>query len=389
MNKIKVLLLTFGALFMASGCSQQKPNYIPVDEFSKFEEITRKEIVHTPIPFENTANEGTVTVIHSLENTNFHVYNASAFETEQKGVIVGGTGLRIRSTLDGGANWREIQLSSFANPFHSAAFSNGEAFIVGEGPYIVKSDATLSKWSVFDISNIAALKETPRAKLYKIKFQDNIGYTMGTAYRMGSVSACILKTADGGANWEYVANSGFQEDDTEITDFELLSEKLLFCTTTIGRAYKSTDGGTTWKNIFEPEKTGYPLNSIAFKNEKTGFVSGPRGSFFSTTDGGNNWKQIDFIEKQREYNIADIKYLNDTLVALTTAKSFVDEERPIFSYLIDGNGGDKHRPLLTKNDSTLFFEGDSFHLFPLNGKKLFITDRNAIYKIDTETLRLN
>lgn len=388
MNKIKVLLLTFGFLFMASGCSQKKPNYIPVDEFPKFEEITRKDVVHTPVTFENTSNEGTVTVIHSLENTSFHVYNASAFETQQKGVLVGGTGLRIRSTIDGGLNWREIRLSRFADAFHSAAFSNGKAFVVGEGPYIVKSDSALSKWSVFDISTLEKLKATPDARLYKIKFQDNLGYAMGISYRIGLVKTCILKTRDGGENWEVVSHNGFQEEDTEITDFELLSDNILFCTTVTGQAYKSLDGGTTWENIFEPKKTDYPLNSIAFKNEKIGFVSGPQGVLFSTTDGGDNWEQIDFIQKQKEYNIADIKYLNDGLVAVTTAKSFVDKERPVFSYLLDGNGENEYYPLLTKNDSTLFFEGDSFHLFPLHGKQLFITDRNAIYKLDSETLRL-
>ncbi len=189
---------------------KENGNYIPVGEFVQFEEIVREEIPFAPKDFENTAQNTTASIIHGLENTSFHFYNAAAFDTQQKGVLVGGAGMRIRSTLDGGQTWKDIRLSRFANTFHSAAISNGQAFAVGEGSYIVKSDSIISTWSVFDLKGMEGLKGDSQVILYKIKFSGRLGYVMGLDTGSGIANPLILKTIDGADNWTVVPHIGLE-----------------------------------------------------------------------------------------------------------------------------------------------------------------------------------
>lgn len=371
--------------------AQKKENstYIPVDEFSKFEEIVREEILFAPKTFENTAQNAPASIIHGLEDTSFHFYNAAAFATEQKGVLVGGAGMRIRSTLDGGQTWKDIRFSRFANTLHSAAIKDGQAFAVGEGSYILKSDTTLSDWSVFDLKNLEGLKGDSQT-LYKIKFLGDLGFVMGLDTGLGISNPIILKTLDGGDNWTVALATGLESETGAITDFDIVSEKLVYLVSQMGNAYKSENGGSSWTEVFTPLQKFTNLNSIAFKDELTGFISGTMGLLYFTKDGGKNWTQNTIFKDSTNLNISDIKYINDDTVAITTAESFIVAEKQVFSYLIDGNGQNETPiPLLTKKDSTIFFKGDSFYLFLMDSERLFLTDRNNVYSLDVKDLGLD
>lgn len=380
------------AIFVLIGCLDskvQKKYYVPVDEFPKFEEITRKEVQFTPWNFTNTVDSTKARLIHSLSNTSFHFYNAAAFETNQRGLLVGGTGLRIKSTINGGNTWQQVRLSRFADAFHSAAFSNGEAYVVGEGSFIVKSDSTLNNWRVLDVKPSDSLKIDPYT-LYKIKFKKQIGFAMGADERIGvPARPLILKTVDAGKTWSVLPHSGLEDELGAINDFDIVSKSVVYMVTQMGNAYKSVDSGMSWKKVFSPIKKNASLNSIDFRNTNTGCIGGLGGMFLFTKDGGKNWKQNKAFQDSTHLNIADIEYLSNELVAITTAQSFVDEERPSFSYVVDEKGRTKVKPLLTKNDSTIFFEGDSFNLFLLKKKTLFVVDRNNVYRLHTENTSLN
>ncbi|QLG45343.1 WD40/YVTN/BNR-like repeat-containing protein [Costertonia aggregata] len=383
-KNLYVILVTVLFISCKDTKAQEEEKYIPVDEFSGFREITQEEHKFTPRKFINGIDSTEVSLVHSLTNTSFHVYNASAFESDEKGVLVGGTGLRIRSTVDGGKNWKQIQLSPFANSFHSVAFCNGEAFAVGEGSFIAKGDSTLNHWSVFNIKPLDGLVGDTH-QLYKIKFRNKLGFAMGFDTGIGVSKPLILKTTDGGKNWSTHSHIGLENETGAIYDFDIVSESILYLVTQMGNAYKSHDGGTSWQILFSSERKNASLNSVDFKNENAGFIGGLSGTLLFTADGGENWRQSTSFNDSTQLNIADIKYISDETVAITTAQSFVDEERPTFAYLLDGNGKERTKPLLTKKDSTVFFEGDSYHIYPLNKSVVYLTDRNNLYKVNIDT----
>ncbi len=381
------MAILLGVFLCCSACSQKKkaPDFTPVALFPGFEEIAEEEYAFEPISFENTATNSEAVILHSIQNTSFHLYNAAAFTSLEKGLMVGGTGLRIRTTLNGGKVWKEIKLSGFADAFQSVAFSNGEAYVVGEGSYIVKGDSELSNWAVFDTKSLEGLQETDQ-KFYKIKFKGQLGFAMGVTSRIGFVAPCIVRTLDGGRTWNNIALKGLEKEETPITDFDMVSEKLIYAVTASGKAYKSLDGGFSWKVFFETSDTEYPsLNSIDFKDKNTGYIGGLASLLYFTKDAGSQWKPIKLTTDEKDLNISDIQYLSPNRVAINTAKSFQEGERPLFAFLLDGDGAETAQPLLTKNDSTIFFKGDAYHLFILNKDHLFLTDRNNLYLLNTST----
>jgi photosystem II stability/assembly factor-like uncharacterized protein len=62
------------------------------------------------------------------------------------------------------------------------------------------------------------------------------------------------------------------------------------------RIYRTTNGGTTWKQVFEEKRVGIFLDAVAFWDRKHGIVlSDPvdgRFALFTTDDGGETWQQI-------------------------------------------------------------------------------------------------
>lgn len=93
----------------------------------------------------------------------------------------------------------------------------------------------------------------------------------------------ILKTVNGGNNWEIVST-------TRISDFYFINEN----TGWIGRGgiqsselRKTTDGGVSWNLDTIPY--GYAFQSIEFVDYLTGYTCGDLGTILKTTDGGFNW----------------------------------------------------------------------------------------------------
>lgn len=130
-----------------------------------------------------------------------------------------------------------------------------------------------------------------------IRFLDaSTGFLAGaTASDEAVAHARILKTTDGGATWRAVYESPRAGDN---------SWKLAFPSATVGYAtvmsyaapeneargtvVKTTDGGEHWTPLHVTSDHGWVPYGIAFLNETRGWVGGSTGGF-ETTDGGASW----------------------------------------------------------------------------------------------------
>ena len=137
--------------------------------------------------------------------------------------------------------------------------------------------------------------------LFDIKmFDKNTGFVCAASDEdISKSNALILKTSDGGKSWKNV----FQSDRPFETTW-----KASFPTSTTGyvtiqsynpnpeikqqRIAKTTDGGETWKEINLVEDHSAREFGIGFINENHGFV-GTMNSGFETKDGGISWQKID------------------------------------------------------------------------------------------------
>jgi photosystem II stability/assembly factor-like uncharacterized protein len=110
----------------------------------------------------------------------------------------------------------------------------------------------------------------------------------------------IIRTVDGGKHWSVITVPGAEtldfrgihafDDRTALVISSGPAEKAQ------ARIYRTTDGGATWKQVFEENRAGIFFDAIAFWNRKNGILlSDPvDGKFavFTTDDSGETWKQV-------------------------------------------------------------------------------------------------
>jgi photosystem II stability/assembly factor-like uncharacterized protein len=154
--------------------------------------------------------------------------------------------------------------------------------------------------------------------LFDIKMLDkNTGFACAaTNEDITQSHALILKTTDGGQTWKKV----FESD----RPFEI-TWKVAFPSNKVGyvtiqsynpdpnvkqqRVAKTVDGGETWTEINLVEDAGAREFGIGFIDENHGFV-GTLSSGFETTDGGKTWTKVDLgraCNKIRFYTDTDKK----------------------------------------------------------------------------------
>lgn len=106
----------------------------------------------------------------------------------------------------------------------------------------------------------------------------------------------VLKSGDCGENWEV-----FRIDTAGKMDFRSLyawgaDSAMVFSTDNPAVAYKTSDGGKTWRMVFKREQKGIFINSMSFKDAGNGVAVGDpvEGKFLllGTTDGGETWNDL-------------------------------------------------------------------------------------------------
>jgi len=94
------------------------------------------------------------------------------------------------------------------------------------------------------------------------------------AFVSGSGST-VLKTIDGGANWQKLTVSS---ETLDFRDIDATDERTVYVlsigTGTASRVYKTTDGGNSWTLQFKNENPKAFLDAMSFWDEQHGLVFG-------------------------------------------------------------------------------------------------------------------
>lgn len=115
---------------------------------------------------------------------------------------------------------------------------------------------------------------------------DDIAFTQHqTAFAVGY--GAILRTDDNGQSWTQLDVSG---DFFKAIFFA--SAQVGYVVGYAGSILKTTDGGTTWKNITDGTSwfgSGATFRTLYFLDTENGYVAGDNGTLWHTTDGGKSW----------------------------------------------------------------------------------------------------
>lgn len=111
----------------------------------------------------------------------------------------------------------------------------------------------------------------------------------------------IGKSVDAGKTWRWIVINGFEKRD--FRDIEAFDSSIAIAMAVDNPAIivKTTDGGATWKKVFERAREGMFLDAMDFKNKKEGICIGDpltmgqitRKQFYiiRTFDGGDTWEE--------------------------------------------------------------------------------------------------
>jgi photosystem II stability/assembly factor-like uncharacterized protein len=110
----------------------------------------------------------------------------------------------------------------------------------------------------------------------------------------------VGKSLDGGKNWEWITVPDHTKRD--FRDIEAFDEHtaIIMAIAEPAAILKTTDGGKTWKQVYDNATPGMFLDAMEFWNKDSGIVLGDpvKGRFFiaRTFDRGDSWHEIPFME---------------------------------------------------------------------------------------------
>lgn len=203
---------------------------------------------------------------------------AIKFINSNTGIAVGECGTVIRTT-DGGSTWNKLTISNFdCSNFKSICFATQNpniGYIVGEnnagGATHNPIKTTNGGISWFDVTNI-------NMNLRSVFLLSN------SIVWITSSGGRVYYSMNGGTNWAYVQVGGLYQDMMCIYFIDSLTA---WSAGQDGIIYKSTNGGFNWISQLSPSSNWW--HSVYFINNSTGFIAGYTGKIIKTTNGGVNW----------------------------------------------------------------------------------------------------
>jgi len=106
-------------------------------------------------------------------------------------------------------------------------------------------------------------------------------------------NGAVGRSVDGGTTWEWITVPGYEKRD--FRDIEAFDDHtaIIMAIAEPASILKTTDGGKTWKLVYNNTTPGMFLDAMEFADAKLGIVLGDpvRGHLFiaNTMDGGRNW----------------------------------------------------------------------------------------------------
>ena len=179
--------------------------------------------------------------------------------------FVGSSNGGVLKTIDGGYNFTTV-IPPGGAVSHVIRFLDNNTGFFGGQPYIYITTNAGDNWALNYYSNVSSISDL---------------FFTGKNYGYGVGYGTIIKTSNGGNNWERLIN---QDYTFRRCVFFIDSLTGYVAYTDFNKLMKTTNGGTNWVDRYI--QNGTYIGSVYFVNKNTGWVCGAYGTIFKTTTGG-------------------------------------------------------------------------------------------------------
>lgn len=277
-NILLVLLLFATSIFSQWELQYSNPNYSFASVY--FASIDTGYAIGYPNKILKTTDKGKTWFL--LENPTGINLKSIFFVDSKNGWASGYNGI-ILKTANSGENWQAIP-TGVGNHLWSVYFINKNVGWTVCSAYILKTTDGGYNWEVYN-SN--------QPSLYSVYFiNEQLGWACGDW-------GAILRTLDGGKTWlpqNINRNYSFYS-------IYFIDQFIGYAAGTDGGQeiiYKTTDGGVTW-NLNYRYSMNLRLNSICFRDINNGWAIGNNNRILHTTDGGSLWMPIQSLTENDMY----------------------------------------------------------------------------------------
>ena len=338
---------------------------------------------------------------------------------------MGATGGGIWKTVDDGITWKNIsdgQLGTGTVGDIAVSESNPNIILVGMGEHAARGVMTSMGDGVYKSTDAGktwkhmGLDETRHISDVIIHPTDpNIMYVAAQGAQYGpSSERGIYRSQDAGATWQRVLyvdeNTGASSLSMDMTNPLILyaamwqHRRYPWTMQSGGPSsgiYKSTDGGTSWKQLKEglPDEIGKTGISVSRANPERVFAvieaEGKKGGVYRSDDGGKKWKQInkDRINIARSWYymeiFADPQDENVVYVLNAPVTKSIDGGK-IFVPLPTPHGDNHDLWIHPRNNRVMINANDGGANVSNNGGKSWSTQQNQptaqFYRVITDNL---
>lgn len=154
----------------------------------------------------------------------------------------------------------------------------------------------------FSLVNVNAQKVVVVEQGQKVSIRGLSMPTASVVWASGS-NGMVAKSVDGGKTFRWMRVEGYaRRDFRDIEAFDS-STAIIMAIDTPAHILKTTDGGLTWKKVFEDARPGMFLDAMDFSGSDGVVIGDPiNGKTFMavSTDKGDSWKPIETIDKMMD-----------------------------------------------------------------------------------------
>ncbi|MGN8225831.1 T9SS type A sorting domain-containing protein [Gracilimonas sp. BCB1] len=221
--------------------------------------------------------------------TGFNIADVSFINGSQGAFVTEGrVHGKVFTTTDGGATWENHLILEGRKDFKAVAYvDNNNIWAVGTDHYTGGS-----VWLVYHSSDQGATWNKVDTGFAEHEKTNNLEDVQFIDAQIGFIKAedMLLKTTDGGSTWNAIT----EPDNISYFDFEMIGFQNEDNGWMAGQEMiaSTSDGGTTWDIKYEEEGFSPEITGMHFLDSTTGYVTMERGDMIKTTDGGENWTEL-------------------------------------------------------------------------------------------------